>query len=193
LRELSYFVASSLDGFIANSDGGHDGFCVDGPYIAELSAEYPETFPTHFHEVLGISSEGSHFDTVLMGRATYEVGLAENITSPYRHLQQYVFSNSLTESPSSDINLVSDNIREFVLSLKQQEGKGIWLCGGGVLASELLAHQLIDRVLVKLNPIVMGSGIPLFSERTPLNALQYVDSRAFPSGVCLINYNVVYD
>ena len=194
MRELVYFVAASLDGFIANEHGGHDGFCVDENYLGELFSEYPETLPSHLHKVFGVTPQCRHFDTVLMGRATYEVGVRDGVTSPYQHLKQYLFSSTLDDSPSSEVMLIKENVEDMVQQLKQQDGAGIWLCGGGVLASALLRHGLIDRLMIKINPFLMGKGVPLFAPDDAMRvALRHLDSRSFSGGVNLQHYRVDYD
>lgn len=77
MRILTYFVACSVDGFIAQTDGSHEGFSQDSDYFADIFASFPETVPSHLRDLMGIYAENKWFDTVLMGRKTYEVGLKE--------------------------------------------------------------------------------------------------------------------
>lgn len=190
MRNLVYYVACSVDGFIAHADGSHDGFSYDQDYFADLFATFPETVPTHLREVMGVSADNQWFDTVLMGRKTYEVGLKDGVTSPYSHLRQYLFSRSLPESPDANVELVSEQVVEVVQQLKAEDGKDIWLCGGANLASTLFANQLIDQLILKLNPFLMGAGIPLFADVIPQTALDLTNSKTYPNGVLLLYYNV---
>ena len=152
MRILTYYVACSVDGFIAHSDGSHDGFSQDSEYFSDLFTSFPETVLSHLREVMGIHTENKWFDTVLMGRKTYEIGLKDGVTSPYSHMKQYLFSHSIQQSPDESVELVSENAIEFVRDLKSGSGKGIWLCGGGSLASALFTNHLIDQLILKLNP-----------------------------------------
>jgi hypothetical protein len=68
MRQLKYYVACTVDRFIAHPDGTHDGFPIEGEHFADLIATFPETFPAQFRDVLGISGENKCFDSVLMGR-----------------------------------------------------------------------------------------------------------------------------
>ncbi len=122
-----------------------------------------------------------------MGRGTYDLGLAEGITSPYGHLSQYVFSSSLGESPDPAITVVSGDALAKVRELKAQHGKGIWLCGGGVLAHQLLPE--IDELVVKVNPVIAGDGLPLFAGGgfTP-QQWRVAGSKVFGSGVIVTTY-----
>ncbi|MBD2457318.1 dihydrofolate reductase [Nostoc sp. FACHB-87] len=190
MRELTYFVACSVDGYIAQSDGSHNGFSSDAKYFACLSADFPEIFPSQFREVMGIHAENKWFDVVLMGRKTYEVGLKDGITNPYSHMKQYVFSCSMLSSPDENVELVRENAVELVTSLKNETGKGIWLCGGADLATTLFAHKLIDQLILKINPFLMGSGIPLFSGVIEQTALEVVNSNIYENGVVLLDYRV---
>jgi dihydrofolate reductase len=192
MRTLTYFVACSVDGMIAHGDGSHDGFAQDGPYFAELFASFPETAPSHLRPLMGIQAENQRFDTVLMGRKTYEVGLKAGITSPYSHLQQYLFSRSLQHSPDQNVELVRDDAVALVADLKRRSGKGIWLCGGGNLAAELFAHRLIDQIMLKINPFLMGSGIPLFSGEITQTALELTERKIYANGVVLLDYRVLH-
>lgn len=164
MRTLTYYVACSVDGFIAHTDGSHDGFSQDREYFADLFATFPETVPSHLRHLMNIYAENKWFDAVLMGRKTYEIGLKDGVTSPYSHLKQYLFSRSLQHSPDVNVELVSDHPIERVTDLKRESGQGIWLCGGANLATTLFRHHLIDRLILKINPFLMGAGIPLFRE-----------------------------
>ena len=190
MRDLVYYVACSVDGFIAHADGSHDGFSQEPEYFAELFAAFPETVPTHLREAMGIQGGNKVFDAVLMGRKTYEIGLKEGVTSPYAHLKQYLFSRSLTESPDRDVELVSENSIERVTALKAKTGKNIWLCGGAALAATLFSHHLVDQIILKVNPFLMGSGIPLFSGDVPQTALRLTDRQEYSNVVVVLQYAV---
>jgi dihydrofolate reductase len=130
------------------------------------------------------------FDTVLMGRSTYEVGLKEGIRNPYPTLRQYVFSRSLRGSPDENVTLISAGTEEVVRQLKREPGKDIWLCSSAALANTLFSAGLVDRLIVKLNPVVLGAGIPLLGEGIQPTALELTHSRSFPSGHLLLQYRV---
>jgi len=190
MRELTYFIASSLDGFIAHSDGSHDGFSQNGEYLSELFTDFPETLPSHFRAAMGVQGENRRFDTVLMGRKTYEVGLKEGFTNPYAHLRQYVFSRTLEASPDEAVTLVGEGAIAQVNQLKAEAGKGIWLCGGANLATALFSAGLIDQLIVKVNPFVMGNGIPLFVPPVQLTPLELTHSQAYSGGVMMLHYRI---
>jgi dihydrofolate reductase len=186
VRSLVYYVASTLDGFIAREDGSFDCFLAEGEHFADLVRWFPETIPGHLRDGLGIdeaSQRNQRFDTVLMGRRTYEVGLNEGVTNPYPHLAQYVFSHSLSASPDPAVTLVRDAPLETVRDMKARPGGDIWLCGGGALAAALLPE--IDEFLIKLHPVIIGAGIPLVAGAcTPLR-LTTIDRRPYDNGFTL--------
>lgn len=168
MRSLVYCIASTLDGFIAGPDGsdpsGPDGFWpIPEDYLAHIVAELPEILPGPARKAFGITAEGSHFDTVLEGRRSYELGLKAGIADAYPHLRHLVFSRTLTESPAPAVELVASDPVEKVRELKRQQGKDIWLLGGGELAAAL--YPEIDRLIVKLAPLTIGAGIPLFARQ----------------------------
>lgn len=106
IRKLKYFIACTIDRFIARPDDSYDFFLTEREQVADLHAAFPETIPAFFREKLGITSENQCFDAVVMGRKTYEVGLKEGISNPYPQMKQYVVSQTLRETPDSDIELV---------------------------------------------------------------------------------------
>jgi dihydrofolate reductase len=190
MRELIYYVAVTLDGFIAESDGAFDKFPWDATYGADLSARFPETVPAHMRSAEHRQLANQRFDAVLMGRNTYEVGAKEGITSPYPALRQYVFSRSMPASLDADVTLVSDDALGVVRELKREDGKAIWLCGGGALAATLFAAGLVDRLIAKVNPVVFGAGIPLLAGAIEPTQLELVDHKTYPSGHCVAEYRV---
>ncbi|MCY1047190.1 dihydrofolate reductase family protein [Corallococcus sp. bb12-1] len=185
MRKLTYYVASTLDGFIASPHGTFDFFAMEPDYLDAIAAEYPETLPAGYRAVRGLSGPGQHFDTVLEGRHTYQVGLDAGVTNAYPHLEHYVFSRTLTQSPDPGVRL-SRTPLETVRELKARDGLGIWLCGGGALAAELLPE--IDAYVIKLNPVIAGSGIKLIDAGFAPHRLQLTGSRAVQSGVVFLNY-----
>ncbi len=190
MRELMYFVAATVDGFIAHADGSFDGFPWNEEYGADVSARFPETVPAHLHPPDYRHPGNAWFDIVLMGRNTYAVGVNEGFTNPYPTLQQYVFSHTMQHSPDPNVTLIRDNTVAVVWDLKQGSGKAIWLCGGTTLATTLLRADLIDHVIVKLNPVLFGSGIPLFAPVVKLAALELTDHKTYRSGHMLLFYHI---
>lgn len=186
MRQLTYFVASTLDGFIAGPDGSWDFFPIEGEHQEDITARYPESLPTHVRSAIGVDPANIGFDAVIMGRATYQPALDIGVTSPYAHLKQYVVSRSITQSQDPAVEIVQSDPVGRVRELKTEEGKGIWLCGGGNLAYQLLPE--IDRLVLKLYPIVIGSGIPLFAGEFHPYHFALTDRTVYGNGVALLTY-----
>ncbi|GAA5016852.1 dihydrofolate reductase family protein [Terrabacter aeriphilus] len=164
MRTLTYLIASSIDGFIAGPDGGDptgpDGFWPVSPdYLSHLLEHYPETLPVMAHEPLGVAGPWQHFDTVLEGRGSYQVGLDAGITNAYPHLRHVVFSRTLGAGDDPGVEVTADDPVTTVRRLKAEDGAGLWLVGGGTLAAALADE--IDRLVVKVGPVTVGDGIPL--------------------------------
>lgn len=106
----------------------------------------------------------------------------------------YIFSKTLhfPTEPHERVKVVADNELAVIQQLKESEGTDIYVCGGGTFASFLFEHELIDEVIIKLNPLVLGSGIPLFGRSQKAAQLQLLASKAYDTGVLLLTYRVVY-
>jgi len=189
MRKLVYYIAITADGFIAAEDGSFDAFLMEGPQVPDLLADFPETLPTHVREAIKLTAPNRRFDTVLMGRATYEVGSKHGVTNPYGHLEQYLFSTTLGKSPDPAVELVSSDPAAFVHELKRRQGRDIWLCGGGQLAAALAGE--IDELVLKLNPVVIGTGIKLFGAAIPPTKLKLTEQRIYDNGYMRLHYAVV--
>ncbi|WP_406000844.1 dihydrofolate reductase family protein [Streptomyces sp. NBC_00829] len=188
MRKLAYYIATSIDGFIAAPDGDGTVYPISEGFTRFTAAEYPETLPTHVRALLGIeNAENVRFDTVVMGRRTYDPALQIDITSPYAHLRQYVFSRSLTESPDPAVEIVSGDAVAKVRELKAEDGGlDIYLCGGADLAGQL--RDEIDELLVKTYPVVLGEGIPMFSPEFGALGFEMTGHRAFDDGLIFATY-----
>lgn len=178
MRKLVYFVAGTIDGFIAAPDGSWDFFGPQDDIVGYMREHYPETVP-------GSDTPPRVFDTVLMGRHTYEPALRAGITSPYASLTQIVFSRSI-EPADPAVRIVADDPVAYVGKLKQEPGRDIWLCGGGNLAGQLL--PAVDELVVKLNPVVAGGGIPLAARGFDPHRFAFVDATPLASGVVVLRY-----
>ena len=185
MRELVYYVAVSIDGYIAGPSGEFDSFLFEGDHVEFILAEIPDAIPTHIADERGVTQHRRRFDTVLMGAGTYAVGLPD-VPSPYRHLDQYVFTHR-DLAPQENLTVTAEDPVDLVRELKVREGTDIWLCGGGNLASQLTGE--IDRLVLKRNPVMFGAGIPLFAPGTYAPApWDRVREVAFDSGVVMEEY-----
>ena len=178
-RELVYYVATTTDGYIARCDGSVDGFLTEGQQIPDYMASL------------------QLYDTVLMGKNTYEFGYqyglqAGQVVPTYGHMMQYVFSQSMEQYQLEQLQVIRDDPAEFVRDLKAQDGGMIYLCGGGALAGYLLKHKLIDTLYLKVNPVLFGEGIPLFGDSKQSVTLNLLDSKVYNNGVMFQRYQIGY-
>lgn len=184
MRKVTLGFANSLDNYIARKDGGYDWLHWNKE-IAELSAKFMKTI-----------------DALLIGRKTYEVMLASGQTS-YPGKKNYVFTRSkkkvsqLTralgarERPDKHVQIVNEDAAAFVKKLKQQQrGKGIVVFGGGELAKDLFQADLIDEIVLNIQPVLLGSGIPLFHEMTKQTDLKLLNCRPLKDGGLVVSYRV---
>jgi dihydrofolate reductase len=190
MRALTYFVAVSVDGFIAGPDRADPtGYWpVSEDYAEHVVAKYPETLTGAARAALGVTAAGTHFDTVISGRRTYEIGLAAGVTNAYPHLRHVAFSRTLGLIPDPAVELIDSDPVEAVRAFKVESGKDIWLVGGGDLAGALYAE--IDRIVLKLSPLTLGSGVGLFGSSGPFNVRGWrlVDHVVLASGAGFLTY-----
>lgn len=176
-RKVVYYVAVSIDQFIAHKDETIDGFLMEGQ---------------HGFDYL---NDLQNYDTVLMGRRTYEWGYQFGVQAgkpvpTYAHMSQYVFSKTMADSQDAQLQVIRDDPAEIVRKLKAQDGKPIYLCGGGNLAGYLLEQGLVDEVILKVNPVFFGGGIPLFGEVHQTVNLSLLDTKIYNNGVIFLHYAI---
>ncbi|MET9586449.1 dihydrofolate reductase family protein [Streptomyces sp. NPDC006539] len=191
MRKLTYFIACSIDGFIGDPGGDASSMYpfVNEEFIEFLASQYPETVATEGRRQLGFhDAENQKFDTVIQGRASYQLALDMNITSPHAQLRELVASRTLKESPDPNVELISDDVVGRVRELKAEDRElGIWLCGGSQLAGELLDE--IDELVIKTYPLVYGSGMPMFGSDFAATEFALESVRVFDNGVLVRTYS----
>ena len=166
MKKLRYSVASSLDGYIAGPNGEIDWIVMD-PAI----------------DFAGIINQ---FDTVLMGRRTYEHMLAAGQrTMP--GMETFVASSTIDPKTHIGVTVLSGDLEQKVRALKAEAGKDIWLFGGGLLASRLIEANLVNTVEVTMMPTLLGGGTPLFqgSKKSMILKAQ----QAYKSGIVALKYD----
>jgi dihydrofolate reductase len=171
MRRIRYSVAMSVDGYIAGPKGESDWIIMD-PDI-DFSALFKE------------------FDTVLMGRKTYEAARQMGGGVGMPGVQAYVFSRTLSQADCPGVT-VSATPKETLASLKEMPGKDIWLFGGGSLFRGLLELGLVDTVEVALIPVLLGGGLSLLPPPAQLAGLRLTKHRVYEkTGTVSLEYAVV--
>lgn len=159
----------SLDGYIADPQGGYDWILMD-PDI---------DFQAMF----------ARYDTVLMGRKSYDASKgAGGYGMPGQ--KAYVFSKTLKQADCPDA-IVSDDPARTVAALKKKKGKDIWLFGGGELFRSMLELKLVDAIEIAVIPVLLGDGLPLLPRTATRAALQLASEKLFKkTGTVLLVYDV---
>lgn len=148
MRNVVLFIAMSLDGYIADKNGG-----VDWLKGQDANAETLDTYSLFVKDV----------DTVLMGWNTYHQIVTELSPSQwvYEDLTSYVITHR--EIPSTDkIRFTGKDPCRLVSELKQEPGKKIWICGGANMIQQLVSAGQVDEYYISVIPTILGSGIRLF-------------------------------
>ena len=174
MHKIIYYVATSLDGFIAGPNEDISAFMAQGEGVQQYLNDLQE------------------FQTVIMGRKTYEFGYRFGLKpgeAPYPHMQHYIFSNSLElENSAENVQIVKRDAQQ-ILDIKKDATSNIYLCGGGAFAGWLLELGLIDQLKIKLNPIVLGDGIQLFGTSKQAANWQLTQQQVFKDGLLILTYD----
>ena len=169
MPKITYYVAASLDGYIADADGGV-GWLPEGD-----AGDY------------GYEEFYSGVDALVMGRRTYDQVL-EFGQWYYAGKPTYVFTSHPPDDNPFGVEFVSVPPAEFVQSVVARRFGAIWLLGGGNLAEQFRSAGLIDEYVVHLIPVVLGRGVPLFGGEAPLTVLRLETVEAYDDGVVMLRY-----
>lgn len=169
MRRVRFSVAMSLDGFIAGPEGQNDWIVMD-----------PEI---DFRALM------SSFDTILMGRKTYEASRGHG-DGGMPGINGYVFSRTLKQKDCPGVT-VTANARETIDGIKAMAGKDLWLFGGGGLFRSLLEQGLVDAVEVTVVPVLLGEGVKLLPEPYDVHKLKLTKQRVYEkTGTVSLEYAV---
>lgn len=177
MRKVIFGGANSLDNFIARPDGAVD-WLLWGDEAAELMKDM-----------------WSRFDTIVMGRKTYEVAAAaskpgKKAKDPYGNIRTIVFSRTLKPEDHAGVEMTSTDPGKFIKALKKDSGKDICIMGGGDLAKTLFEAGVIDEIGFNIHPVLLGSGIPLFHGMKKQIDLELIECKPFRNGCVYVLYKV---
>lgn len=169
MRQLRYSVAASLDGYIAGPNGEFDWILID-PEI-DFAAMY------------------AGFSGLVMGRRSYDA-FASAGGGERPALPTYVYSRTLPEGERDGVTFAADAVAH-VRRLKEDDGKPLWLWGGGELFRGLASAGLVDGVDVAIIPVLLGGGLPLLPPPAPRLPLRLRAHRLYAAtGTLVLEYDV---
>ena len=172
MRKISLFIAMSLDGYIADSTGSVDWLQGQG------DGEDIDTYSEFIRDV----------DTILMGWNTYHQIVTE--LSPdewiYRDFISYVITHN-EHTSSEKIRFVNRDPVDLLKSLKKENGRNIWICGGANLVRQLVNQDFIDCYHITVVPTLLGSGVRLFENAKQEIKLKLLNIRSY-NGMTELNY-----
>jgi len=148
----------SLDGYIAGPDGEYDWIVIDPDFDFQAMSE--------------------EFDTYLLGRKTFEV-TGSQVSPASSGVRTFVFSRTLRQSDYKYVPIIGENWKEVVQSLREEEGKDIWLFGGGSLFRSLAEAGLVDTLEVAIVPVLLGAGVPVIAEPAKRISLELKEHKLY--------------
>jgi dihydrofolate reductase len=170
MRRIRYAVAASLDGYIAGPNGEFDWIIQD-----------PE---------IDFNSIFQQFDTFLIGRRTFEP-MASSGRASTPGMRTFVVSRTLRQSDHPQATILGEGWEETVAALRAEEGKDIWLFGGGSLFHSCLEAGLVDTVEVGVIPVLLGGGIPLLPPPAKQTKLKLTGHRVYKTtGILRLEYAI---
>jgi dihydrofolate reductase len=169
MRKVIFGGANSLDNYFGRKDGAVDWLLWNDEVGALLAENW------------------KRFDTMLMGRKTYEAAQGMGGSSK---IKTYVFSRTLPPGKRKGVEIVGEDAAGFVRKLKEQDGKDICLMGGGDFAKTLFEAGLIDEIGFNVHPVLLGAGIPIFHEMSRQIDLELLECKPLRNGCVILTYRV---
>ncbi len=159
------FIATSIDGFIADKEGG---------------LSYLEMIPNPDQIDMGYSKLMERVDALVMGRNTYEMVLSFGIDWPYTK-PVYVLSNTLDsvkQGLENKVEIVNGSLQDILETIHSKGLHSLYIDGGNTIQN-FLNEDLINEMILTTIPILLGGGIPLFSNHTKSLEFELVESEVF--------------
>jgi dihydrofolate reductase len=176
--KVSVYIATSLDGFIARSDGALD-------WLNEANATVPEG------EDCGFQAFFDSVDMLILGRKTYEQVLTFG-QWPYGKMPVVVLSSNLISFPPNLPDTVThskESPGDLIERLSREGVKHVYVDGGNTIQG-FLSEGLIDEITVTVIPVILGDGIPLFGSLSKDVKLAHVHTKVFDFGFVQTTYSV---
>jgi dihydrofolate reductase len=171
---VQLYIAQSLDGFIADAEGGVawlESFNVEG-------------------EDHGYAAFLSDVAAVVMGATTYSQVMSWDIAWPYQGLPTWVLTHRELPVPhGADIRFAQGDVGRLVAHMEGETSGNIWLVGGADLVRQFVAARLLDELRLFVAPVLLGGGIPLFQGVEPTDA-KLVGTREFGTGLVELRYEL---
>ena len=165
MRKVTLFIAMSLDGYIADKDGG-----VDWLNGQEEDGENMDTYSEFIKTI----------DTIIMGWNTYHQVITELSPEEWVYPEQISYVITHREIPSTErIHFTSESPCDLVKRLREEEGNGIWICGGASIVRQLMETDLIDTLHISVIPTLLGDGIRLFGPLEKEQKLRLVKTQSY--------------
>jgi dihydrofolate reductase len=187
MRKIISFMHISLDGFVAGPNGEMNWIKVDEEIFDHVGKRISKS------------------DTALYGRVTYEMMQSYWPTAGdepdaskhdiehskwYKSAHKVVLSKTLNADGLTNTQIISDNLANSINEIKQQQGPDILLFGSPTATHSLIQQNLIDGYWLFVNPIILGQGIPLFTDIKDKIKLKILSTKQFTSGVTALDYTV---
>lgn len=171
MTEIVYYVATSLDGYIATLGDGID-------WLDNFNVEGEDYGYAAFYDAI---------DALVMGRRTYEkvVSFGEWV---YPGKPCWVCSQQALKPAAPEVTVTAASPSEVVAELQSRNLRRVWLVGGGALATAFSSSGLLNEYILSVMPIVLGSGIPLLTSSDQRRSLQLLTSKTYPNGVVQLHY-----
>jgi dihydrofolate reductase len=169
----TYYAATSIDGFIADDDGGVDWLSrVDVP-----------------GEDYGYKEFFGSVDGLLMGRATYDFAASFG-SWPYGDVPCWVWTSRPMNAKTESIVATTESPSKIIEKAEALGMQHLWFVGGGALAAAFVAEGCITDYIISVVPVALGSGVPLVNGLWSPASLELKDVKAFGSGLVQLVYAV---
>ena len=188
MTKTQYYCASSLDGYIAETDDTIDWLLkYQGSFEGEGDEPIEGAYDRYYEGV----------GALVMGSVTYEFILAHEAKGgewPYKGKPTWVLSSRDLPRPAGeevDVGIVNAKVPDLYDEMIAAAGeRNLWVVGGGNVASQFADASLLDEVLVTVVPVVLGEGKPLFDRRLPGGPMQLAGTHTFDSGMVELRYEI---
>ncbi len=170
MKKVRYNVAVSLDGYISGPNGEVDWILPD-----------PE---------VDFAALWAQFDTLLMGRKTYDVAKMRLGEAAFKGRKVAVVSRTMKPSDHPTISIISELTRERVKALRAEAANDIWLMGGGELFRAFLEMHEVDAVEVSIMPALLGGGVRFLPSPSVQSRLKLSSHKIYRSGIASLVYQV---